>query len=323
MSRRSQAPAAPGETRKVAKLRQQKAESQQLRGLVDDPDLNAVKIEATRRRITGGMWFFLALGLVFTTAGVQDFLAGDRQLTDPVWWAAWLVEPMVAGILIMLLRFETEVIARGIEVNSPRVDWLKRILLGSTLFMNVYPSAFPREGERDSGMVMIHALVPVVMYLVAEIMPVVQRRMRQAVLKGYADAARVQAEAEAADQAAPVEQARPVDPTTPTRHEDQADGSETAGRSAERPTFTVPRQVIPSAPAEAPAPKPAAVPGSLERFRLPASMAEAITTKATEVTASGRELTPEDVRAVARVPHTLAEQIAAALHRPVTGHAFS
>lgn len=175
-----------GVTRRVVGLRHRLAESKQLRGLVDDPDLVAVRIESQRRLITRGMWFFLALGLGFTTAGVQDFLAGHRPLSDPLWWAAWLAEPMLAGILIMLLVFESEVLHRGVPVDSKWVEWLKRILLGSTLFMNVYPTIAVRPGERfEVGNLAIHVMVPVVVFGVAEVMPVIQQRMNQAITDAY------------------------------------------------------------------------------------------------------------------------------------------
>jgi hypothetical protein len=175
-----------GVTKRVVGLRRKVAESARLRGLVDNPDMVAVRVESQRRLITRGMWFFLALGLGFTTAGVQDFLAGHRPITDPLWWAAWLAEPMLAGILIMLLVFESEVLHRGVPVDSKWVDWLKRVLLGSTLFMNVYPTIAVRDGERfEVGNLAIHVMVPVVVFGVAEVMPVIQQRMNQAVTDAY------------------------------------------------------------------------------------------------------------------------------------------
>lgn len=175
-----------GVTKRVVGLRRKVAESARLRGLVDNPDMVAVRVESQRRLITRGMWFFLSLGLGFTTAGVQDFLAGHRPVSDPLWWAAWLAEPMLAGILIMLLVFESEVLHRGVSVDSKWVDWLKRILLGSTLFMNVYPTVAVREGERfEVGNLAIHVMVPVVVFGVAEVMPVIQQRMNQAISDAY------------------------------------------------------------------------------------------------------------------------------------------
>ncbi|HWO66672.1 MAG TPA: hypothetical protein VNO31_42245 [Umezawaea sp.] len=177
-----------GVTKRVVDLRRKKAESSQLRGLVDDPDMLAVRIEGQRRTITRGMWFFLTLGLGFTTAGVQDFLAGHRPITDPLWWAAWLAEPMLAGILIMLLVFESEVLSHGLAVDDVWVKRLKRTLLTSTLFMNVWPALAPiwSAGKPfEFGNLAIHLIVPLVVFMVAEVMPVIQQRMNEAILKAY------------------------------------------------------------------------------------------------------------------------------------------
>lgn len=177
-----------GVTKRVVDLRRKKAESSQLRGLVDDPDMLAVRIEGQRRTITRGMWFFLTLGLGFTTAGVQDFLAGHRPITDPLWWAAWLAEPMLAGILIMLLVFESEILSHGIAVDDVWVRRLKRTLLTSTLFMNVWPALAPIWGTDKAfefGNLAIHLIVPLVVFMVAEVMPVIQQRMNEAILKAY------------------------------------------------------------------------------------------------------------------------------------------
>lgn len=177
-----------GVTKRVVDLRRKKAESSQLRGLVDDPDMLAVRIEGQRRTITRGMWFFLTLGLGFTTAGVQDFLAGHRPITDPLWWAAWLAEPMLAGILIMLLVFESEILSHGIPVDDVWVRRLKRTLLTSTLFMNVWPALAPvwtRGKGFEFGNLAIHLIVPLVVFMVAEVMPVIQQRMNQAISNAY------------------------------------------------------------------------------------------------------------------------------------------
>jgi len=177
-----------GVTKRVVDLRRKKAESSQLRGLVDDPDMAAVRIEGQRRVITRGMWLFLTLGLGFTTAGVQDFLAGHRPVTDPLWWGAWLAEPMLAGILIMLLVFESEILSHGIPVDDAWVRRLKRTLLTSTLFMNVYPALAPawQKGEAfEFGNLAIHLVVPLVVFMVAEVMPVIQQRMNEAIVKAY------------------------------------------------------------------------------------------------------------------------------------------
>ncbi|MGO1057056.1 hypothetical protein [Crossiella sp. CA198] len=163
------------DTRRVRKLRDQLTESGQLHALTADPHLNAVKIERLRVSVTRCMWLFLAVGLGFTTTGVHAFLAGHLTMADPLWWGAWLAEPALAGILITLLRWESEMLSRGVEVADKPVRHLKRLLLGATLVMNVWSAVFPAKGTVTGGNLLLHVVIPVVVYLVAEVMPVIQR----------------------------------------------------------------------------------------------------------------------------------------------------
>ncbi|GGM72664.1 hypothetical protein GCM10012275_49130 [Longimycelium tulufanense] len=171
-----------GVTPRVRRLRGRLAESRQLKSLLDDPYLRVVQIERLRVSVTRGLWFFLVLGLGYTTPGVQEFLAGDRTPADPVWWGAWLAEPAFAGILIHLLRWEAAMLSAGVEIDSRAVQRLKRLLLAATSFMNVYPTLRPQDHEIRIGSVVAHLVVPVVVYLLAEVMPVVQQRCFEAKL---------------------------------------------------------------------------------------------------------------------------------------------
>lgn len=170
----------PGETRAVRKLRARLAESHQLHGLTSDPLLHAVRLERIRVSITRSMWFFLALGLGFTTTGVHEFLAGHLSPVDALWWGAWLVEPALAGILVTLLRWEAEMLTRGLDVDAAPVVWLKRLLLGATLITNVWSSLNPPSGHVAYGVVFLHIVVPLVVFLIAEVMPVIQHRCNAA-----------------------------------------------------------------------------------------------------------------------------------------------
>jgi hypothetical protein len=87
----------------------------------------AVRVDRFRTSVTRCMWAFLAAGLGFTTTGVHDFLAGHLGPADPMWWGAWLVEPALAGILITLLRWEAEMISRGISPFSSQCAAFGRI----------------------------------------------------------------------------------------------------------------------------------------------------------------------------------------------------
>lgn len=264
---------AAGVTKRVVDLRRRKAESAHLRGLVDDPDMVAVRIESQRRVITRGMWFFLALGLAFTTAGVQDFLAGHREHSDPLWWAAWLAEPMLAGILIMLLMFEAEILSRGLTITDAWVGRLKKVLLSSTLVMNVWPALAPwLTGNEpfDGGNLAIHIIVPVVVFGVAEVMPVIQHKFNEAITRAYRDAAR---RTTPAPTPAPVPASEERAPRTP--------------------------------------PSTTAALATGTRVRLPEPILNQVKAKAAELAREGRELTADDVRQVIKVAPEMAAQIAA------------
>lgn len=169
-----------GETRTVRRLRARLAESHQLHDLTSDPLLHAVRLERFRVSVTRSMWFFLALGLGFTTTGVHEFLAGHLTPVAVLWWGAWLVEPALAGILVTLLRWEAEMLSHGQDADAAPVVWLKRLLLGATLITNVWSSLRPPSGQVKYGVVFLHVVVPLVVFLIAEVMPVIQHRCNAA-----------------------------------------------------------------------------------------------------------------------------------------------
>ncbi|MEV6800507.1 hypothetical protein AB0M91_19500 [Micromonospora rifamycinica] len=178
-TRQGAKPARP--PRPVRKLSRRLDVARQLHDLEQDAAaLDIVDIERLRVSVTRSLWLFLAVGSVFTTTGVQDFLAGNLTPADPVWWGCWGVEPCLVGILITILRWEAAMIARSIDIDSGAVDWLKKFLLGSTLVMNVVPALWPREGSISAGMLAAHIMVPVLVFFLAEVMPIVQARCTQA-----------------------------------------------------------------------------------------------------------------------------------------------
>ena len=276
-----------GHTRRVRKLGDRISEARHLRGLIRDPDLQAVEMEGTGSRTLLGLWFFLALGLVFTTAGVQRFLAGKTTTADPLWWAAWTVEPMFAGLLIVLLNFEAVILSHGIKPDHQWWSRLKHVLLASTLAMNVIPQLMPLVssdwGEFNPGSAAVHAIIPVIVYGIAEVIPVIQARQRQVILAAYA----------ATDPPAPEQPERPANVTA------------------------VPP--APAPPAAPPVPTPPQVGKSLN---LPADMVAEIKQAYSEAAEQGRELTATDVRKTLRVPEPVAEQILTEL-KTNNGHAFT
>jgi hypothetical protein len=179
----------PEPTRAVRRLRHQLDEARDVHALATDPLLAVVAADRLRVSVSRSLWWFLAIGLGFTTTGVHDFLAGRLPVTDPLWWGAWLVEPALAGILITLLRWESEMLARGQRVDDGPVIKLKRLLLAATLVTNVWSAFSPSKGGVSSGNVFLHVVIPVVVFLLAEVMPIVQQRcmaVREAAMRDVA-----------------------------------------------------------------------------------------------------------------------------------------
>ncbi|PKW13147.1 hypothetical protein [Saccharopolyspora spinosa] len=295
------APAKTGDTRRVRKLGFRISEARKLRGLTRDPDLCAVEMERRGRRTLIGLWFFLALGLVFTTAGVQKFLAGDTDKADPLWWAAWTVEPMFAGLLIVILNFEAVILSYGIEPDSEWWHRLKRVLLSATLAMNVIPQLLPLvRGNWDGfnpGSAAVHAIIPVIVYGIAEVIPVIQARQRQVMLLIYE--------------------------TTEHADDTEEPGPEPARPTTEPAPAPTPAPVPEPAPAPVPEPVPAPVVPAIRRApQLPAPIIQMIKDAQAQALANGREFTAVDIQRVAKLPAPMAEQVAAEFTTH-NGHAFN
>ncbi|GGU29086.1 hypothetical protein [Lentzea flava] len=263
----------PEPTRAVRRLRHQLDEAHDVHALTGDPLLAVVNADRLRVSISRSLWWFLAIGLGFTTTGVHDFLAGRLTLTDPLWWGAWLVEPALAGILITVLRWESEMLARGQRVDDGPVVKLKRLLLAATLITNVWSAVSPSKGPVSAGNVFLHVVIPVVVFLLAEVMPIVQQRcvaVRDVALR---DAARREA-----PRAMPAESA--------------------PAPSAAENTPAVAR-VTPAMTSTNPDP--------FAGLRLPAPMRTTLTARMTEL---GRPLTAPEVSELLRLPADFATRVA-------------
>ena len=314
-------PRPPRPPRPVRKLSRQLDVARQLHDLEQDSAaLDIVEIDRLRVSVTRSLWLFLAVGSVFTTTGVQDFLAGHLAPSDPVWWGCWGVEPCLVGILITMLRWEAAMIAREIKIDSRAVDWLKRFLLGCTLIMNVVPALFPREGEISTGMLAAHIMVPILVFFLAEVMPVVQARCTQARRAVNLTTPEIPApESVSSAPAAPVETTAPLPaPTVPA------------------PPVTVPAPAAPAAvvtpdsvgisapvaqvvPVETPVPAPAPVSVELDGLGIPTGMQAQIRQLVADLDGP---VTAADIQRATRLPLSIASRVIDRL-TPVTVNGYA
>lgn len=294
-------PDTTGRSRTVRKLDTALAEARQLAPLMADPLLNAVRVERLRASVTRCLWFFLCCGLGYTTTGVHDFLATGYTPAAPAWWAAWLVEPAFAGILVTLLRWEAEMLARGLEVNASAVRRLKRLLLVATTVMNVVPTIHPPEGHGiNAGNVFVHLVIPLIVFFLAEVMPVVQQTCTTAKTRAMT----LPTDPTPAD-------ATPVDAAS--LDQDQADDKPA-------PEPAPPAPVEPSGP-QSPTPAQAPVLPAA-RVKLPPAILDRLSTALADAREQGRAPGVGDVQRVVQVSDALAARILADL-TPTNGHALT
>ncbi|HWD04081.1 MAG TPA: hypothetical protein VG674_16705 [Amycolatopsis sp.] len=273
-------------SRRVRTLSHQLTEAHDVHRLAADPLLGAVTADRFRTSITRTMWFFLAVGLGFTTTGVHDFLAGHLSTTDPLWWGAWLAEPALAGILVTLLRWEAAMLAAGIPVDDKPVKHLKRLLLAATFAANVWAAFTPTTGGVSQGGVFFHVVIPLVVYLLAEVMPIVQQRCIRARELALASTPAPEPPATSAPSA--------PEPTTPA----PADSSTPAPTPAE-----------PARPRRD---------GVLES--LPVSIRTTVTTVTADAHNVGRPVTADDLAARVNLPKNMLTDLADELNTTVNHH---
>jgi hypothetical protein len=285
------------EAKKITKLRKKVGEARQVHQIADDPYLKVVELDRFRASITGALWFFLSVGLGYTTVGVHDFIAEGLTIADPMWWGAWAVEPALAGMLITVLRWEAAMLMRGIAIESRWVSFTKWALLGSTLAMNVLSSLDGSTVEK-----VLHVAFPGLVFCLAEVMPVVQDRFAQARAKVLAQIAALNAEAAERHEVRESVPAKPTPVSPPTT---------VASLEAELPARpSAPAPVSPGLPPLTTSRPDLTPPAHLTPPKLPAQIAQSIEAKAAALAETGRAITAADVQAVIKLPAAMAEQAA-------------
>jgi hypothetical protein len=141
-----------------------------LRSHQNNPAVSALTIERTRDRLDIWGWVLIFAGLTYTTVNVQQFVAGNAPVWDLLWIVAWGVEPMVMGLMLVLLRGE-QIANRYGEQSGLWVRWTRWISLLITYVMNTYRAIL-------AGVfadILIHSVPVVMVFLASEAL--VQQRL--------------------------------------------------------------------------------------------------------------------------------------------------
>jgi hypothetical protein len=163
---------------KVDRLRSDAAQAAQVRALTTHPDVIALRVERIRSQVDALIWAGMLLGLAFTMVNVQEFAAKGAVVFSLAWIAAWLLDPMVSLVLIAVLRAE-QVTARYQVETGVWVRRTKVFAFAATYTMNTWKAW----AALDVSGIVLHSVPPVLVYMAAEVGPILRDRLTEAVLR--------------------------------------------------------------------------------------------------------------------------------------------
>ncbi len=178
-----------GGTDHVQRLRVAARDAAEIRSLANRPDVLALRIERIERRVDTLLWTGIGLGLLFTMVNVQRFAAADAAVYSPVWWAAWLLDPMVSLVLLAVVHAE-QVTARAGMGRSTWARITKWSAFAATYVMNTWEAWGLGDEQLSAAGIVLHSIPPVLVLLAAEAGPELRERMHEAALRAHAADAR-------------------------------------------------------------------------------------------------------------------------------------
>jgi hypothetical protein len=158
------------------RLRQDADTAAEVRKLSNHPDVIALRTEKVRAQVDTGIWVGILLGLAFTMVNVQSFAAAGAPMWSLVWFAAWLLDPMVSLVLVAVLRAE-QITARYQVATGKWVHRTKWFAFLATYVMNTWQSW----ASLHLAGIVLHSVPPVLVFLSAETAPVLRDRLTEAV----------------------------------------------------------------------------------------------------------------------------------------------
>lgn len=167
----------------------------------------AESVEQVRKQVDRLCWSGILLGLAFTMTNVQGFAAAGAPAWTLVWWAAWLLDPMVSLVLLAILRAEQVTARYGVRTGG-WVRAAKWFTLAATYVMNTW-QAF---AHRSADLAVLHSVPPLVVFVAAEAVTDLRDKLSEAVHAAFANA-----EAEPADVSKVLGKAQPTLGSTPVR----------------------------------------------------------------------------------------------------------
>lgn len=161
---------------------------------LDAPALVAEKVARIQAQIDRWALVAILLGLAFTMVNVQTFAAAGALIWTLPWLAAWLLDPMVSILLLVVVRAE-QVTARWQVKMAWQVTATKWVAFAATYVMNTWE---PWQSGVAASIV-LHSVPPVFVLMGAEVLPALREGLTEAVLKARTYAATAESASGALD----------------------------------------------------------------------------------------------------------------------------
>ncbi|GAA0898323.1 hypothetical protein [Pseudonocardia zijingensis] len=172
---------------RAEQLARQAREAAEVRALATRPDVVALRVEGISAQVDALLWAGVGLGLLFTTVNVQRFAAGGAPAFSAVWWAAWLLDPMVSVVLLAVIRGE-QVTARQQLRPAVWARVTKWTAFAATYVMNTWEAWGLHGGAPSAAGVVLHSIPPLLVLLAAEAGPELREQLaRTAAAVGHSD----------------------------------------------------------------------------------------------------------------------------------------
>lgn len=150
------------ETKRVRRRRRAVAEAARLHALAQDPAAVAWQAARWRRVLTTVGVTALVAGLAWSTAGVHATAAEGTEPSDLAWWLAWLVEPCISAIVLMIVGARGYLASRGRPLRSRLLTMIEIGALGMTLLLNTWPYLPGVAGQFNAVRLLVHMIGPLV-----------------------------------------------------------------------------------------------------------------------------------------------------------------
>lgn len=164
-------------------------EARQIREVLTDPDVVAMRIERRRQVGEAMLWGAIGTLLIFTIITVQRFVASADGSPAPVggleWFGAWFMEPGIVVGLVAVLIWEAAILRQQVKIR-----WKTRAakwgLLLVTYTMNTWVAWSELfNGNGHFGSVILHSAPPIIVFGLTEAREELLDLLEEAVAKSH------------------------------------------------------------------------------------------------------------------------------------------